>query len=113
MNLTAFFKCFFKVSADISDRIGTDHECTVFKVQIEGTVVKIDGTDGCTDIITQEYLCVDKSRLIFIDLHTCFKQLRIIGTTDIPYDFFIRYTWHDDAHVYTFSSSMDQRIDHF
>lgn len=35
MNLSAFLKCFIKVTADISDRIRTDHICAVFKMQIQ------------------------------------------------------------------------------
>lgn len=42
-----------------------------------------------------------KSRLVFVDLYTCFQKLLIIRLCQQEYHFFVRDTWCHDPDIYT------------
>ena len=79
VNAYAFCKRVIEIPLDAFNTITAVHPNTVFKVMYEAPVIHIDGAYHSRFIISEVDLCVDKSRLVFVDFYTRFHQPLIMA----------------------------------
>ena len=70
-------------------------------MQIEASVIHIDGSDNADFIIHQIALRMDEARRVLIDSHACPNQCFVIGACQRIHDFLIRNSRRYDAHINT------------
>ena len=103
--------CLFQVFSYIFDLFDVIEISTIFKVQIEASVIEIDRTDSGDPIIGDKDLPMDESRIVFTDLHSAFNESPIEGSRHIEDDLLIRDTRSDDADIDASFGSQDQSVD--
>ena len=76
----------------------------------EASIIEIDSTYGAYLIIDDRCLGMDKTRGVFIYLHTRFEQDGIEASAYAVDDFLIRNPWHYDSHIDTTGGGTQESI---
>ena len=64
-----------QIVSDLSDLFAAVEISSVFKVEIERTVIEIDGTESCAAVIGYHDLRMYEARIEYEDLHAAYHQL--------------------------------------
>ena len=51
---------------------------SIFEMEIQASVIQVNGSYDCYLIVTHKRLCMQKTRLVFIDADSCVQKLLII-----------------------------------
>ena len=96
----------------VHNRPAAVQECPAFKMKIQAPEIHIDRPHSGDPVIAYVRFGMDEPRRVFIDLHACVQQGRIVRFGHEKYHRFIRDSRHQDAHIHSALRRQAERILH-